>query len=90
MRFQRVEEERPEIPTASTSDIVFLLLIFFMVSTVFKTEQGLQVELPSAMATKKVSMKHIAHICYARNIPTTYILIKCICPTKHKIHIIYT
>ncbi len=62
MRFQRIEEERPEIPTASTSDIVFLLLIFFMVSTVFKTEQGLQVELPSAMATKKVSMKHIAHI----------------------------
>ena len=62
MHFERIEKEKPEIPTASTSDIVFLLLIFFMVSTVFKTEQGLQVELPSAVSTKKIEIKHIAHI----------------------------
>ncbi len=61
-RFDKVEEERPDIPTASTSDIVFLLLIFFMVSTVFRTEQGLSVELPSAVAAKKITIKHIAHI----------------------------
>lgn len=62
MKFERIEKEKAEINTASVSDIVFLLLIFFMVSTVFKAEQGLKVELPEAMAAKKISIKHIAHI----------------------------
>ncbi|MCD4651249.1 MAG: biopolymer transporter ExbD [Candidatus Cloacimonetes bacterium] len=37
-----------EIPTASMADIAFLLLLFFMVSTVFVKEKGLRVELPRA------------------------------------------
>lgn len=62
MHFEKIEKEKPKITDSSISDIVFLLLIFFMVSTVFKSEQGLKVELPSAYAAKKISMKHIAHI----------------------------
>ncbi len=35
-----------DIPTGSMGDIVFLLLIFFMVTTVFNNEMGLQIVLP--------------------------------------------
>jgi biopolymer transport protein ExbD len=35
-----------KIPTSSMADIAFLLLIFFLVTTVFDQEQGLQVVLP--------------------------------------------
>lgn len=46
---------RPEtlIPTASMSDIAFLLLLFFMVSTVFVREKGLKVRLPKAEMIQK-------------------------------------
>lgn len=35
-----------EIPTSSMADIAFLLLIFFLVTTIFDQDQGLQVMLP--------------------------------------------
>lgn len=35
-----------EIPTGSMGDIVFLMLIFYMVTTVFNNEMGLQIVLP--------------------------------------------
>jgi biopolymer transport protein ExbD len=35
-----------KIPTSSMADIAFLLLIFFLVTTVFDQNQGLQVVLP--------------------------------------------
>lgn len=62
MRFKKVEKDNPQVQTTSTSDIVFLLLIFFMVTTIFRTEQGLRIDLPGAMASKKVSVKHLTHI----------------------------
>jgi len=36
------------IPTGSMADIIFLLLIFFMVTTIFKMESGLPITLPRA------------------------------------------
>ncbi len=44
------KQSKPEtiIPTASMSDIAFLLLIFFMVSTVFVKERGLRITMPKA------------------------------------------
>jgi biopolymer transport protein ExbD len=39
-------EKSTEIPTASLSDIVFLLLVFFLVTTSIDTEKGLDLVLP--------------------------------------------
>ncbi len=44
----------PNIPTASTGDIAFLLIIFFMVATHFRTERGLKVNLPQAEMTERI------------------------------------
>ena len=35
-----------DIPAASMSDIAFLLLIFFLVTTIFAVEQGIPLILP--------------------------------------------
>ena len=51
-----------EIPTASMADIAFLLLIFFLVTTVFEEEKGLQIVLPEAQEQVEVSQKNILHI----------------------------
>jgi biopolymer transport protein ExbD len=51
-----------EIPTASMADIAFLLLIFFLVTTVFEEEKGLPIVLPEQQAeTVEVSQKNIIH-----------------------------
>lgn len=54
-----------EITMASTSDVAFLLLIFFIVSTVFAAEQGLVVILPAKQkesTTVKIKQSNIATI----------------------------
>jgi biopolymer transport protein ExbD len=40
------KKEDTEIPTASMADIAFLLIIFFMVTTVFSATKGLDFKLP--------------------------------------------
>jgi biopolymer transport protein ExbD len=45
------------IPLASLPDLVFLLLIFFMVSSVFKEFSGIPVRLPNASKIEKLSGK---------------------------------
>ncbi len=62
MRIERVEKKGPEIPMCSMADIAFLLIIFFMVTTVFMVERGIHVTLPSAVSTKKLPKKNITHI----------------------------
>ncbi|MCX7785374.1 MAG: biopolymer transporter ExbD [candidate division WOR-3 bacterium] len=58
--FKRVENE---IPTASTADVAFLLIIFFMLTTVFRTEFGLKITLPSAEATERImKRRNVAHV----------------------------
>jgi biopolymer transport protein ExbD len=51
-----------EIPTASTADIAFLLLIFFLVTTVFPKDKGLEVVLPEEGETIAVSQNNILHL----------------------------
>lgn len=46
MKFARRRSEEPEIGMASLIDVVFLLLIFFMVTTSFVREAGLSIRLP--------------------------------------------
>ena len=52
--FNRKSGASDEIPTSSQSDIAFLLLIFFMVSTVFPTEKPRRLDFPEAQATEKL------------------------------------
>ena len=62
MDFNRTVNKGPFIPTSSMGDIVFLLLIFFMVTTVFREEVGLVVELPRAEAAEEVQRERISNI----------------------------
>ncbi len=50
------------IPTSSMGDIAFLLLIFFMVTTIFREETGLPVELPRAEAGEEVNRELVSNI----------------------------
>jgi biopolymer transport protein ExbD len=54
----------PDIPTASTADIAFLLILFFMVTTVFRpTSLRLVLTLPDAQSTERIKMRrHVTHI----------------------------
>ena len=51
-----------EIPTASMADIAFLLLIFFLVTTVFPKDKGLGVVLPEEGEEQAVSQRNILHL----------------------------
>ncbi len=51
-----------EVPTSSTADIAFLLLIFFLVTTVFPKDKGLAIVLPEPGQEAKVSQKNILHL----------------------------
>jgi biopolymer transport protein ExbD len=46
-----------EITMASTSDVAFLLLIFFIVTTIFAAEQGLTLVLPGKQKNQEDSVK---------------------------------
>ena len=69
MKFERKIKVSTSIPTASLPDIIFMLLIFFMVATVFKQYSGLKVSLPDAELVKKIpgSKRHVVTICIDRN-----------------------
>ena len=56
------EKVQATIPTASMADIAFLLLIFFMVTTTFRAETGLQVTIPQVEAAEKMPTKDLTHI----------------------------
>ena len=51
-----------EVPTSSMADIAFLLLIFFLVTTVFPRDKGLPVVLPEQAEEVEVSQKNILHL----------------------------
>ncbi len=46
-----------EIPSSSLADIAFLLLIFFMVTTVFRTDRERPIQWAQAAATQKIDEK---------------------------------
>jgi len=62
MMFQRNVKIESQVPTASMADIAFLLLIFFMTTTIFKMEEGLPVHLPRAETAQKQKREKILHI----------------------------
>jgi biopolymer transport protein ExbD len=55
--FERKSKASDEIPSSSLADIAFLLLIFFMVTTVFRTDKDRQIDWAAAEATEKIDEK---------------------------------
>jgi biopolymer transport protein ExbD len=67
--FQRKSKAASEIPSSSLADMAFLLLIFFMVTTVFRKEQPRDWEPPEAAATQRLDepRKDVLHIYLERD-----------------------
>lgn len=53
MKWQRNQREEPDINLTPLIDVVFLLLIFFMVSTTFDRLSQINIELPQAKSGSK-------------------------------------
>jgi len=53
MNFTRAEEDRLDVNITPLIDVVFLLLIFFMVTTTFNQQAELRVDLPEASAEEQ-------------------------------------
>jgi len=49
----------PEITMAPLIDVVFLLLIFFMVTTVFPDNRGMEIEKPESEFSEALQMKRV-------------------------------
>jgi|UniRef100_A0A7V3PSU3 biopolymer transport protein ExbD len=49
----------PNIPTASMGDIAFLIIIFFMTTSIFSREKGLKIVLPEKGAETKIKSENI-------------------------------
>ena len=61
--FHKRRDPGDEIPAASMSDIAFLLLIFFLVTTIFNVEQGIPLQLPGRQAeSKRINRKNLMRI----------------------------
>ncbi|MDH5760304.1 MAG: biopolymer transporter ExbD [Gemmatimonadota bacterium] len=55
--FKRKNKASEEIPSSSLADIAFLLLIFFMVTTVFQRDKDRRIEWTEAEAAQKIDEK---------------------------------
>ncbi len=56
-KLERKSKASQEIPSSSMADIAFLLLIFFMVSTVFQKDSDREIVWAQAEATEKIDQK---------------------------------
>ena len=63
MKLNRKNKQKSEISTSSLPDIIFMLLIFFMVTTVMREFEGLDIVLPRAEKIEKLESKNILYIC---------------------------
>lgn len=60
--FERRHRVSAVIPTVSMGDIAFLLLIFFMATTIFRVEEGLEVRLPRAETAQTQKKDRVLHV----------------------------
>lgn len=61
-KYRSASIRRGRIPVESMADIAFLLMIFFLTTTVLRIDEGLPVELPRALTTMRQPQDRIAHI----------------------------
>ncbi|TVP91678.1 MAG: biopolymer transporter ExbD [Pseudomonadaceae bacterium] len=62
MNFRRQRAEEVSVNLTPLIDVVFLLLIFFMVSTTFTRETQLQLDLPQAESGQPAEQAEVEHI----------------------------
>ena len=62
MKIERKTHTSKEISTSSMPDIIFMLLIFFMVTTVMREYEGLDVIIPRAKMIEKLKANGTLHI----------------------------
>ena len=55
--FEKSSKASSEVPSSSLADIAFLLLIFFMVTTVFQADRDRPITWPEAEAAEKIDEK---------------------------------
>lgn len=55
--FEKSSKASSEVPSSSLADIAFLLLIFFMVTTVFQQDRDRPIQWPDAEAAEKIDEK---------------------------------
>ena len=69
MKLTRKRKKMGDIPTSSTSDIAFLLLVFFLSTTKFDIKKGLGLVLPPAasQAQGKVKVKYLTKVMIRRD-----------------------
>jgi biopolymer transport protein TolR len=65
--FERRHRVSNQIPTVSMGDIAFLLLIFFMATTIFKSDEGIEVRLPRAESGARYKKDQVLHVWIDRN-----------------------
>lgn len=59
LQMPEVDAGKPEITMAPLIDVVFLLLIFFMVTTVFPDNRGMEIEKPESEFSEPLPMKRV-------------------------------
>ena len=62
MKIVRKNRAESKVPSSSMADIAFLLLVFFMVTTVLKLEEGLPISIPKAEAAQDIPRDMVMHI----------------------------
>ncbi|MCG6864738.1 MAG: biopolymer transporter ExbD, partial [Thiogranum sp.] len=62
MNLRRSRGEEPEVNLTPLIDVVFILLIFFMVSTTFQKESQIKIELPEASGEPVEDRKELLEI----------------------------
>ena len=63
----RKKKGNPEIPTSSMADIAFLLIVFFMVTSVFSVTRGLEFQLPRPDTSSEQTAEEAVHIVIERS-----------------------
>jgi len=62
MALKKRKKKKADIPTASTADIGFLLLIFFICTSTMDTDKGLSLSLPPKGDELQVHKRNIANL----------------------------
>jgi len=62
VRLRETPKDEPEVNLTPLIDVVFILLIFFMVSTTFQHESEIKIDLPEASADKVDKQEKVLEI----------------------------